>query len=127
MTTWILLGGPQHGTTGEGDEAVPVGYAFEGVGRSYSPVYPDGTKEADGVYRWSVDTAYIRDGQQIIENVRRGVYEVAAENVEFAQLGIGMAMGSVQFGLSNISVEPLSEHADRVREVIDAYRNNHLV
>lgn len=127
MTTWILHGGPQHGMAGAGDERVPAGYVFEGVGRNYSPVYPDGTKEADSVYRWAADIAYIRDGQQIIENFREGAYGVNSENAAFADLAVGPAVESLRFGLSNISVEPNSEEAARAREVIDTYRENGLV
>lgn len=106
---------------------MPAGYAFEGAGRNYSPVYPDGTKESDSVYRWIADTVYIRDGQQILENARQGVYRVAPEHAAVAEMVGGMAMEALQFGLSNISVEPESEDADRAREIIDDYRANGLV
>jgi hypothetical protein len=90
-------------------------------------VYPNGTRESDSVYRWANDTAYIRDGQQVLKNANDGAFRVPAEQAQWVELGLGSAMESLKFGLSQISVEPESEGAQRTRDQIDEYRQNNLV
>lgn len=69
----------------------------------------------------------MRDGQQILANMRDGVYGIAPEFAAIAQAGLGMAAESLQFGLSEISAEPESDGVQRTREIIDDYRRKDLV
>lgn len=118
MSTWALLGGPQHGATASGP--VPSGYQFEAAGSQYGPIYEPTVRQADEVYRWSDDVAYLVDGERILEAVQNGTIGFPEE---IPTAAINQAFSALNVTLGVLRSNPDMDEAQMARESVDAWRH----
>lgn len=120
MTTWILLGGPHHGATGE--DGVPSGYSFEGEGNTYGPTYSFEIHDAEHVYRWDADRRDIEDGHRLLDALNDG-------SIHFGQAdGVrAFTYDVVAQHLYALKDMPESDFAEGARTIIDEYRRQGLI
>lgn len=125
MTTWMLYGGPAHGSTGEGQ--VPDGYEFASRGVDLPMHYGLGPRGFDEIHRWHEDVAYARDARQIVARFHAGEYATTAELSEVANQFAPQVVETLTVGAGFVEDQPESEYADGLRRAVDDFRNRGLI